>query len=175
MCCVAVGISVISTSRFYSRESESIRDERDIKYDGCANDVSKEIVKLKRDSIAGLILDLRYNGGGSMCETMQLAGIFIDIGGRFRERPGRQTPLPERSQPRHHLRRTAYRTGEWRQRQRQRICECGITGYNRALIVGGPTYGKGTAQIVLPMDTLTPSRDKTYLDFVKVTEPRNSG
>ncbi|HQR01208.1 MAG TPA: S41 family peptidase, partial [Ferruginibacter sp.] len=73
-------IGYINLPGFYSRESESIRDERDIKYDGCANDVSKEIVKLKRDSIAGLILDLRYNGGGSMWEAMQLAGIFIDIG-----------------------------------------------------------------------------------------------
>ena len=73
-------VGYINLPGFYSRESESIKEEKDIKYDGCANDVSKEIVKLKKDTIAGLILDLRYNGGGSMWEAMQLAGIFIDIG-----------------------------------------------------------------------------------------------
>src|SRR5262249_32283916 len=36
---------------------------------GCANDVAKEILKLKRENIEGLILDLRYNGGGSMEEA----------------------------------------------------------------------------------------------------------
>lgn len=46
----------------------------------CANDVAKEIVKLKKDGIAGLILDLRYNGGGSLQEAMELIGIFIDAG-----------------------------------------------------------------------------------------------
>jgi carboxyl-terminal processing protease len=73
-------IGYINLPGFYSRENEMIESVKDIKYDGCANDVSKEIVKLKKDTIAGLILDLRYNGGGSMWEAMQLAGIFIDIG-----------------------------------------------------------------------------------------------
>ena len=73
-------IGYINLPGFYSREEETVTDEKDIKYDGCANDVSKEIVKLRKDTIAGLILDLRYNGGGSMWEAMQLAGIFIDIG-----------------------------------------------------------------------------------------------
>ena len=47
---------------------------------GCADDVAKEIIKLKKENIEGLILDLRYNGGGSMLEAIALAGIFIDAG-----------------------------------------------------------------------------------------------
>ncbi|MEI6021289.1 MAG: S41 family peptidase, partial [Bacteroidota bacterium] len=50
---------------------------------GCANDVAKEILKLENDSISGLIIDLRNNGGGSMEEAMNLAGIFIDEGPLF--------------------------------------------------------------------------------------------
>ncbi len=73
-------IGYINLPGFYSREEDKVQNENDIKYDGCANDVSKEIVKLKKDTIGGLILDLRFNGGGSMWEAMQLAGIFIDIG-----------------------------------------------------------------------------------------------
>ena len=60
---------------------------------GCANDVAKEILKLENDTISGLILDLRNNGGGSVKEAMNLAGIFIDEGPLFiikekNKRPG---------------------------------------------------------------------------------------
>jgi len=47
---------------------------------GCANDVGREILKLKKENINGLILDIRYNGGGSVSEATELAGIFIDAG-----------------------------------------------------------------------------------------------
>jgi carboxyl-terminal processing protease len=47
---------------------------------GCANDVAKEIVKLQKEKVEGLILDIRYNGGGSLGEGVDLAGIFIDQG-----------------------------------------------------------------------------------------------
>ncbi|MEJ0031207.1 MAG: S41 family peptidase [Bacteroidota bacterium] len=47
---------------------------------GCAAAVTKEIIKLKGESIEGLILDLRFNGGGSLYEAVELAGLFIDVG-----------------------------------------------------------------------------------------------
>ncbi|HEY4207532.1 MAG TPA: S41 family peptidase, partial [Puia sp.] len=47
---------------------------------GCANDVAKEILKLKKENMEALILDLRYNGGGSMDEAVELSGLFIDAG-----------------------------------------------------------------------------------------------
>jgi carboxyl-terminal processing protease len=50
----------ISLPDFYS----DWEDSRGI--NGCANDVAKEIIKLKKENIEGLIIDLRYNGGGSV-------------------------------------------------------------------------------------------------------------
>ena len=47
---------------------------------GCANDLAKELIRLKREGISGLILDLRNNGGGSLSEAIQLAGGFVDYG-----------------------------------------------------------------------------------------------
>jgi len=47
-----------------------------------------------------------------------------------------------------------------------------LQDYNRALIAGGATYGKGTAQIVLPLDTLPFSKNKNYEEFVKVTQQK---
>jgi carboxyl-terminal processing protease len=39
-----------------------------------------EVLKLQKDSIQGVIIDLMDNGGGSMDEAMKLAGMFIDSG-----------------------------------------------------------------------------------------------
>ena len=45
-----------------------------------ADDVVKEIFKLQKDKIDGLIIDLENNGGGSMDEAMRMSGLFIDVG-----------------------------------------------------------------------------------------------
>ena len=166
-------IGYIHLPGFYSREDDSGNDERDIKYDGCANDVSKEMVKLRKDTIAGLILDLRYNGGGSMWEAMQLAGIFIDIGpvASVKDKTGKVTFLKDPN------RGTIYDGPlmiliNGASASASEFVSAVLQDYNRALIVGGTTYGKGTAQVVLPMDTLPFSKNKNYEEFVKVTEQK---
>ena len=158
----------INLPGFYSREEES--EKKDLNYNGCANDVSKEIVKLKKDTIAGLILDLRYNGGGSMWEAMQLAGIFIDIGpvASVKGKDGKVHFLKDPN------RGTIYDGPlivliNGASASASEFVSAVLQDYNRALIVGGTTYGKGTAQEVLPLDTLTVSENNNYEDFVKVT------
>ena len=164
-------IGYINLPGFYTREEESGPGEADINYDGCANDISKEIVKLRKDSIAGLILDMRYNGGGSMWEAMQLAGIFIDIGpvASVKEKDGKVRFLKDPN------RGTMYDGPllvliNGASASASEFVAAVLQDYNRALIVGGTTYGKGTAQVVLPMDTLPFSKDKNYEEFVKVTQ-----
>ena len=169
----ARNIGYINLPGFYSRESESIKEEKDLTYDGCANDVSKEVVKLKKDTIAGLILDLRYNGGGSMWEAMQLAGIFIDIGpvASVKDKDGKVHFLKDPN------RGTIYDGPlivliNGASASASEFVSAVLQDYNRALIVGGATYGKGTAQIVLPMDTNKVASGNNYEDFVKVTEQK---
>ncbi len=166
-------IGYIHLPGFYSREEESINDERDLKYDGSANDVSKEIVKLRKDTIAGLILDLRFNGGGSMWEAMQLAGIFIDIGpvASVKEKDGKVHFLKDPN------RGTIYDGPlmiliNGASASASEFVSAVFQDYNRAVIVGGTSYGKGTAQIVLSLDTLGFDRNKNYSDFVKVTQKK---
>lgn len=162
-------VGYINLPGFYSRETDKADDIHDLKFDGCANDVSKEIIKLKKDSIAGLILDLRYNGGGSMWEAMQLAGIFIDIGpvASMKGKDGKAHFLKDPN------RGTIYDGPmivlvNGASASASEFLSAALQDYNRAVIVGGDTYGKGTAQVVLPMDTgLIPNNNET--DFVKVT------
>lgn len=164
----AKNIGYIDLPGFYSREEEG---EKEPKYDGCANDVSKEIIKLNKDKISGLILDLRNNGGGSMWEAMQLAGIFIDAGpvASIKERDGKIMMLKDPN------RGTIYDGPmiiliNGASASASEFFAATMQDYNRALIVGGATYGKGTAQVVLPLDTNKADAGKHYEDFVKVTE-----
>ena len=46
----------------------------------CSEDVAIEIKKLKAASVKGIVLDLRYNGGGSLYEVVQMVGLFVPQG-----------------------------------------------------------------------------------------------
>jgi carboxyl-terminal processing protease len=160
-------IGYINLPGFYSREE----DYKNLTYDGCANDVSKEIIKLRKDNIEALILDLRDNGGGSMWEAMQLAGIFIDIGpvASVKEKDGKVSFLKDPN------RGTIYDGPlivliNGQSASASEFLSATLQDYNRAIIVGGTTYGKGTAQVVEPLDTNKVNPNKKYEDFVKVTE-----
>jgi carboxyl-terminal processing protease len=140
-------IGYISIPSFYSDNEYDSRQ-------GCANDVAKEIVKLRQDSIDGLILDLRYNGGGSMQEAMGLAGIFIDEGpvAVYKARNDKPRLLKD-------LNRGSIYDGPLLvlvnsgSASASEFLTATLQDYNRAVIAGTTTYGKGTAQIVMPADT----------------------
>jgi carboxyl-terminal processing protease len=42
--------------------------------------VAREVVKLKKEHVEGIIIDILFNGGGLMDEAVAMAGIFIDRG-----------------------------------------------------------------------------------------------
>ena len=151
---------------FYSRET----DGKKLTYEGCAKDLSRELIKLRKDSISGLIIDLRNNGGGSMWEAIQLSGIFIDAGpvASAKDREGKSIFLKDPN------RGTLYDGPmvilvNGRSASASEFFAAAMQDYNRAIIVGGSTYGKGTAQSIKPLDTLPGGSVKDYADFVKVT------
>ncbi|MBD0286097.1 MAG: PDZ domain-containing protein [Flavisolibacter sp.] len=128
--------------------------ENDEGINGCANDVAKEIVKLKKSGIDGLVLDVRYNGGGSMDEAVALAGIFIDAGpvAQVKTREAKLITLKDVN------RGTVYDGPllvlvNGYSASASELLAGTLQDYNRALIVGTPTYGKATAQVILPLDT----------------------
>ena len=121
---------------------------------GCANDVAKEILKLKADSIEGLILDIRSNGGGSMTEALDLAGIFIDEGPLclYQQRGLKAVTMKDMN------RGTVYNGPlivmvNALSASASELISATLQDYHRALIVGNPTFGKSSGQIILPNDT----------------------
>lgn len=140
---------------------------------GCANDVGREIIKLKQENITGLILDIRYNGGGSAEEATELAGIFIDAGPveQFKEKDGKIFTFRD-------VNRGTIFDGplvilvNGQSASASELLAGTLQDYNRAVIVGAPTYGKATAQIVFPMDTSVTYDDmlqKKTEDYIKIT------
>ncbi|WP_315818899.1 S41 family peptidase [Paraflavitalea speifideaquila] len=141
-------IGYISLPAFYL----DWEDEQGV--NGCANDVGREIIKLKKENISGLILDLRYNGGGSLQEALELAGIFIDAGpvAQIKSRDPKVTTLKD-------INRGTVYDGPLLvlingfSASASEMLAASLQDYNRALIVGATSYGKATAQEVLPLDT----------------------
>lgn len=144
---------------------------------GCADNVAREIIKLKKENIEGLILDLRFNGGGSMMEAIALAGIFIEGGpvGMTSDKEGKIYTMKDmnRGTPYHGplvLLVNGYTASA------SEMLAGTLQDYHRALIVGSPSFGKATAQVVLPLDTVFDEkhmeRMKTADYYLKITTDR---
>jgi carboxyl-terminal processing protease len=144
---------------------------------GCADDVAKEIIKLKKEHIEGLILDLRYNGGGSMLEAIALAGIFIDSGpvGMTRDKEGKIYTMKDVNRGSVYDGPLVLLINGFTASASEMVAGT-LQDYHRALIVGSPSFGKATAQVVLPLDTLFDEqhleRMKTADSFIKITIDR---
>ncbi len=121
---------------------------------GCANDVAKEIVKLQEENVEGLVLDLRYNGGGSVAEAIGLSGLFIDEGPLCIYKSRNEKPYLLKD----FNRGTAYSGPlvvlvNGLSASASEIFAASLQDYNRAVIVGSSTYGKATGQVIIPLDT----------------------
>lgn len=129
---------------------------------GCADDVAREILKLRRERIEGLILDLRNNSGGSLKEALDLSGIFVDQGPLHIQKSSGSTYVikdPNRG--------TVYGGPlivivNGASASASEFFTQAMKDYNRAIIVGTPTYGKASAQEVLPVGPMG-------LGYLKVT------
>jgi carboxyl-terminal processing protease len=138
-------IGYINLPGFYSKWGES-------EGAACANDVASEVIKLKAEGVDGLILDLRFNGGGSMMEAVSMAGIFIDAGpvAVVQQRTSEFITLKDFN------RGTIYDGPllvlvNKLSASASEILAAVLQDYNRAIIVGTETYGKATAQNLFPL------------------------
>ena len=131
---------------------------------GCADDVAKEIVKLQKDNIKGLVIDLQNNGGGSIQEAIKLAGMFIDIGplSVLVDSKDQQTILKD-------FNRGSVYSGplvllmNGNSASASEFFAAAIQDYNRGIIIGSTSLGKASMQAILPLE------ENNQKDFVKVT------
>ena len=138
-------IGVITLPTFYMDFAAA--QAGDPNYRSTTRDVYNLIQELKQDSISGIVIDLRNNGGGSLREANQLTGLFIETGttvqvryadGMIQKQMDRNPLLAYNGPLVVLVNRYSASASE--------IFAAAMQDYKRALIVGNQTYGKGTVQ-----------------------------
>lgn len=120
----------------------------------CAEDVAKEIRKLKTENVDGIIMDLRNNGGGSLYDVIQMVGLFIDEGPivQVKDRDGNPTVLRDKDKGVLYDGPLAVMVNEF-SASASEIFAAAIQDYHRGIIIGSTsTYGKGTVQRNIGLD-----------------------
>jgi carboxyl-terminal processing protease len=118
----------------------------------CARDVAKEVEKLKAENVKGITIDVRYNGGGSLYEVVQMAGLFIDQGPmvQIRNKEGRSQTLSDEVPGSIYNGPLVVMVNEF-SASASEIFAGAIQDYKRGIIMGSTsTYGKGTVQRNVP-------------------------
>jgi len=112
-----------------------------------ATDIKKELEKLKEQNVKGVILDLRNNGGGSLSTVIDIAGYFIDKGPvvQVRDKNGKIEILKDRDSNTIYDGKVVVLINEL-SASASEILAAALQDYNRAIIIGGKSYGKGTVQ-----------------------------
>jgi carboxyl-terminal processing protease len=126
----------------------------------CSEDVAKEVEKLKSEHVKGIIIDVRYNGGGSLYEVVQMMGLFIDKGPvvQIRTKDGKAQVLSDEHPGTLYDGPLVVMVNEF-SASASEIFAGAVQDYKRGLIVGSTsTYGKGTVQRNIsfgrPLDSL---------------------
>ncbi len=159
-------VGYINLPKFYADFSRS----------GGANsgeDVRKEVIKLKKEGVDGLVIDLRNNGGGSLQDVVDMAGLFIKSGPivQVKSRYGQPYLLEDRDSNLVYSGPLVILVNEF-SASASEILAAAMQDYHRAVIIGSDaTFGKGTVQRFIDLDeNLSPEMSSIKpLGVIKLT------
>jgi carboxyl-terminal processing protease len=160
-------IGVISLPTFYLDFEARRRGDKDFK--SATRDVQRILGELKKEKVDNVLVDLRNNGGGSLIEAVELTGLFIDKGPVVQQRSAENRVEVENDTnpglawdgPMGVLiNRGSASASE--------IFAAAIQDYGRGLVIGEPSFGKGTVQTLINLDRFSPS-DKVKYGELKMT------
>lgn len=135
-------------------------------------DVAKEVEKLKKANVNGIILDLRNNPGGSLNDVVKMAGLFIEQGPIVQVKSRENEPYVMNDEDKNY----AYDGPmvvlvNHQSASASEILAAALQDYKRAVIIGGTsTYGKGTVQRFVDLDrTVSVANNLKPLGQLKLT------
>ncbi|WP_245583325.1 carboxy terminal-processing peptidase [Oceanospirillum beijerinckii] len=144
-------IGVIDIPAFYVDFDAWRQGKED--YRSTTRDVAKLIDELLQEGIDGLIIDLRNNGGGALQEANSLVGLFIERGAtvQVRNADGRIDILGDPDRSVAHSGPMAVLVNRL-SASASEIFAGAIQDYQRGIVIGSQTFGKGTVQSVSPLE-----------------------
>ncbi|HQV55261.1 MAG TPA: carboxy terminal-processing peptidase [Chitinophagaceae bacterium] len=134
-------------------------------------DVANEVTKLKAENVDGIVIDLRNNGGGSLYDVVQMAGLFIEDGPivQVQDRENNASVLKDKDRNVLYTGPLAVMVNEF-SASASEIFAAAIQDYGRGVIIGSTsTYGKGTVQRNIGLDENGFSLSNAELGTVKLT------
>lgn len=160
-------IGVIEVPVFYVDFRGRARNEPD--YRSSTRDVRRLINELRAEGVEGIVIDLRGNGGGALIEATTMTGLFIDTGpvvqvrdanGRISIEEDREPGMAWDGPLAVLVNRSSASASE--------IFAAAIQDYGRGIILGEPTFGKGTVQNLFNLDNYL-TDDEKKLGQIKLT------
>ena len=146
-------------------------DFEDVNQRNAATDVALEIEKLKKENIDGLIVDLRSNGGGSLKTVVDIGGLFIPKGPivQVKSSRGSRDVLSDNDPKTQWDGSLVILTNEL-SASASEILAAAMQDYKRAIIIGGrQTFGKGTVQSFVDLNSFLRQNNYGDLGAVKIT------
>ena len=144
-------IGVIDIPAFYI-DFQALR-QGDTDYKSTTRDVGRLISELQKAGVDGIVIDLRGNSGGSLQEANSLVGLFIDRGPTVQVRNSNHLVdvLSDRDE------KVAYEGPlavliDRLSASASEIFAGAIQDYQRGLVLGTQTFGKGTVQSLMPLN-----------------------
>ena len=183
---LAIPRDVIELEETYAKSSTVIKNDKtygvinlpgfyanfqDYKKRNAASDIKKEIERLKKEGMQGLVLDLRNNGGGSLQAVIDMAGLFIKEGPIVQVRtsgePGEALSDKDRSiswdGP------LVVLVNEF-SASASEIMAAAMQDYKRGIVIGSKqTFGKGTVQRVFDLNRMIRQNTNGDMGALKLT------
>ena len=160
-------LGIITLPSFYADYKAQQNGDRD--YKTVSRDVKLLLLELENEKVDGVILDLRNNGGGSLQEAINMTGLFIKDGpvvqvkgsdGRVDVDYDQDNGIVYDGPLAVLVNRSSASASE--------IFAGAIQDYQRGLIIGEQTYGKGTVQNLIDLNRLNMG-DTSKLGQLKLT------
>ncbi|HEY4212304.1 MAG TPA: carboxy terminal-processing peptidase [Steroidobacteraceae bacterium] len=147
-------IGVITVPGFY--QDIAAQSAGDQNFRSTTRDVLRLINELKTETIDGLVLDLRGDGGGYLPEATALTGLFIDHGPvvQLKDTNGRLEVLDDPEPSAAYDGPLAVLVDRF-SASASEIFAGAIQDYHRGVILGQRTFGKGTVQSLMPLDRMS--------------------
>jgi len=151
-------IGVIDIPTFYRDFRAEARGDKDFR--STTRDVRKLLKELQEKRVDGIIIDLRENGGGSLSEATELTGLFIDTGPVVQVKDAFGEIEVERdTDPGVAYSGPLAVLVDRNSASASEIFAGAIQDYQRGIIIGEPTFGKGTVQTLIDLDRFVAGSD----------------